>query len=64
MDAASKLAVERGCDKLELTTGSHRSDEAHRFYESCGFTKYDGVRYVMKAACQQADPADRVSRGH
>jgi GNAT superfamily N-acetyltransferase len=62
MDSALSHAIEKGCDKLELTTGSHRSDEAHKFYESCGFIKYDGVRYVMKAARQQSGSSEPHTR--
>lgn len=46
MDKAVILAKENSCDKIELTTSGHRSNEAHLFYESLGYKKYDGIRYL------------------
>jgi GNAT superfamily N-acetyltransferase len=46
---ADELAIASGCDKIELTSGGHRAHEAHRFYESMGFIRYDGIRYLRDA---------------
>ncbi|PWQ93639.1 GNAT family N-acetyltransferase [Leucothrix arctica] len=46
MDKAVDLAKENSCDKIELTSGGHRSSEAHRFYESLGYEEYNGIRYL------------------
>jgi len=46
LDQAGILARENGCDKVELTTGGHRKNEAHLFYEALGYKPYDGVRYL------------------
>ena len=46
MDKAIVLAETNGCDRIELTTGGHRSGEAHLFYEALGYKTYNGVRYL------------------
>lgn len=33
-----ELAAERACSKIEVTSGDHRVDDAHVFYESCGYS--------------------------
>lgn len=32
-------ARERGCTRIEVTSGDHRKDHAHLFYQSCGYVK-------------------------
>lgn len=46
MNQASDLAKINYCDRIELTTGGHRSDEAHLFYEALEYKEYNGVRYL------------------
>ncbi len=35
--AAEKIAVEGGCRKMEVTSGDHREQDAHLFYQSLGY---------------------------
>lgn len=49
LENATELALQNGCDKIELTSGAHRASEAHRFYDRMGFQEYDGVRYLRDA---------------
>ena len=46
IDYAVEIARSEGCDRIELTSSQHRDQEAHRFYRSCGFYEYDGVRFL------------------
>lgn len=46
LENATDLALKNGCDKIELTSGGHRANEAHRFYDRMGFQRYDGIRYL------------------
>ncbi len=32
-------ALNRGCVRIEVTSGDHRKDDAHIFYLSCGYAK-------------------------
>ncbi len=44
MDAVMKIARERGCDQMQLTTNKVRTD-AQRFYETLGFAKsHEGMK--------------------
>lgn len=45
MQRAMALAREKGCYKLALSTNVKRTD-AHRFYESLGFTRH-GYSYIV-----------------
>jgi N-acetylglutamate synthase-like GNAT family acetyltransferase len=43
-------AIEIACKKnqcyyIEVTSGAHRKEEAHLFYEKLGYTLYDGKRF-------------------
>ena len=38
LEAASAVAMKKGCKRIELDSAFHRED-AHRFYESVGFTR-------------------------
>lgn len=44
VDSVVKMAASRGCSSVEVTTATAR-DEAHRFYEDCGF-RQTSYRYV------------------
>lgn len=41
LDAIHRHAVEAGCRRIEVTSGDHRVDDAHRFYMSCGYKPCD-----------------------
>jgi GNAT superfamily N-acetyltransferase len=32
-----KIASSRGCVRIEVTSGDHRADDAHLFYQACGY---------------------------
>ena len=40
------MAQDRRCDRIEVTAGGHRAENAHRFYQKVGFIPYDGVRFL------------------
>lgn len=47
LEHAKRLAEERGCDKLSLTSNAKR-DDAHGFYEHCGMVRHGySFRYVL-----------------
>lgn len=37
LEQIQALAATMGCQRIEVTSGDHRADEAHRFYEGCGY---------------------------
>ena len=45
MDKASDIAVELGCYKIMLLTGS-KQDSTLRFYENCGFNRNDKTGFI------------------
>lgn len=47
LDYAKKIAEDRGCYKMMLTTGSH-DKRTHDFYKSCGYTSEGKTAYVYK----------------
>jgi ribosomal protein S18 acetylase RimI-like enzyme len=51
VDSVVKMAESRGCSVVELTTSMAR-DDAHRFYEDCGFqrTSYRYAREIRPEA--------------
>jgi len=45
MDRANEIAVEHGCYKIMLLTGS-KKDSTMRFYEYCGFNRNDKTAFI------------------
>ncbi|WP_193211995.1 GNAT family N-acetyltransferase [Luteolibacter marinus] len=41
LEAIDELAMQAGCARIEVTSGDHRVEEAHRFYQGCGFSPVD-----------------------
>jgi len=48
IEKADDLARATGCDRVELSSASHRAAQAYRFYESIGFVKYEGTRFLRQ----------------
>lgn len=45
LEYARQMAVDRGCYKMMLTTGSHE-ERTHEFYRSCGYSSEGKKAYV------------------
>ena len=37
LETLDKLAIERGCSCVEVTSGDHRAEDAHIFYQACSY---------------------------
>jgi len=47
LEYAKNKAIENGCYKIMLTTGSH-DERTHNFYRKCGYTSEGKTAYVYK----------------
>ena len=41
-----EVAASNNCVRMELTSGAHRAEQAHKFYSKIGYQKYTGARFV------------------
>lgn len=42
LNAMESVAEGLGCQRVEVTSGNHRKDEAHKFYEASGYAFWTG----------------------
>jgi|SRR4051794_3691289 N-acetylglutamate synthase-like GNAT family acetyltransferase len=48
VERIEEVCRKKECNYLEVTSGKHRKENAHIFYESIGYTAYKGKRFIKK----------------
>ncbi|HWJ91339.1 MAG TPA: GNAT family N-acetyltransferase [Flavisolibacter sp.] len=48
IEKIEEICKKKECNYLEVTSGRHRKENAHIFYESVGYTAYRGKRFIKR----------------
>ena len=48
IEKIEEICKKKECNYLEVTSGRHRKENAHIFYESVGYSAFRGKRFIIR----------------